>query len=124
LVGSQVQVLDLDASTNLEGRASVAASATVVLGELDVLEMMCPDAQGTSTGALAKEVMASVVNDKAEVQVASKVDGELDLSNTGSLDRVQREATNGALGAGSGILGLAGGTLEEWRHDRSGIIDA
>jgi hypothetical protein len=55
----------LDTSTNLEGRASIAACTTIVLGELDVLEVMCPDAQGTSTGALAKKVMASVVNDKA-----------------------------------------------------------
>lgn len=99
LVGSQVQVLDLDTSTNLEGRASVAASTTVVLGELDVLEVMCPDAQGTSTGALAKEVMTGVVNDKTQVEVASKVDGELDMGNTGGLDRVKREATNGTLGA-------------------------
>lgn len=74
---------------------------------------MCPDAQGTSTGALTKEVMASIVNDKTEVEVASKVDGELYMGNTGGLDGVQGEATNGALGAGSGVLGLTGGTLKE-----------
>ena len=60
---------------------------------------MRPDAKSTSTSALTKEVMASVVNDKAEVEVTSKVDGKLDMGNTCGLDRVKREATDGTLGA-------------------------
>jgi hypothetical protein len=98
-VSGLIQVFDLNTSTKLESRTSVLAVATVVLGELDILQVMGPDAKSTSTSALTKEVMSSIVDDKAKVQIAGKVDSELDLSNVGGLHSVQREATDGALRA-------------------------
>ena len=67
--------------------------------------------------------MASVVDDQTEVERSGKVDGELDLSNVGDVDRVSWEAPHCAVSTESGVAGLAGGTLELRRHDRGGIRD-
>jgi hypothetical protein len=124
-LSSLVQLVDHHTSTQLESRPSVAAtSRLVVLDELDVAQVMGPERQSTSSGVLAEEVMASVVNNKTEVKRASKVDAQLDLGDGADVDGVLGVSANGALLSTSSVGGLAGGVLIEGGHDRSRVINA
>ena len=122
LVSGGVQLADLDAGAQLEGGAAVRLGL-VVLDEVDLLEVVRPDGQGTGAGGLAKEVVAGVVDDEAEVEAAGEVDGELDLSYIGDLDGVRGGAAELA-GARVALLRQAGLALVKGGHDRRGVTDA
>lgn len=123
LLASSVHLVDHDTGTHLESRALVATtSGLVVLDHFDVVEVVSPKGQSTSTGVLSEEVVASVANDKTDVEVTSEVDGELDLGSSGDVERVLGEATNSALSAGKAVLGLASGALEQRRHEGRRVV--
>jgi hypothetical protein len=68
--------------------------------------------------------MASVANNKTQVQVAGKVDGQLDLGDVGDVEGVRWEPSQRAVLAESSALGLTGGTLEERGHERGRMHNA
>lgn len=122
LVGRRIQLADLDTGAELQGWATVAVSA-VALDEVDRLEIVSPDRKSTSTRALAQEVVASVLDNQANIRVAREIDCQLNLSNGRDLHGVAWKATELARAVG-GVLGHAGLALEEGRHDRSRVIGA
>lgn len=86
--------------------------------------MVGPDAESTSTGGFAVEVMTGVLDDKAKVEIACEVDSELNLSYIGGIDSVRRITTK-STGAGDVVAsGQACATLEKRPHDRCRIFHA
>jgi hypothetical protein len=71
--------------------------------------MMCPDTERITPNISAVEIMPSVLNDEADIVVARKVDGELDVPCRGGVDDVDWPAALGACGVWVGG-GWAGGT--------------
>lgn len=124
LVGSLVQVRDLNTSTELEGGTLVATGGLVVLDELETLEVVGPDRQRTGTSVLAQEIVTSVADNEAQVKGASKVDSKLNLGHVGGLDGVEGKATNLASAVVGSVLGLASRALVERGHDRSRVLIA
>lgn len=120
LVSSLVQLKGLDTGAELEGRAGVAIEIEIGV-ELDLLEVVGPDGQGTGTGRLASEIVASVLDDETEVGVTGEVDGELDLGDVADGDSVRGEATERALVRGRGG-GHAGQALVQGPHDGGRVI--
>lgn len=88
----------------------------VILDESHLLQVASPDGQRAGTRALSEEVMSGVVHDQAKVQVASEVNGELDLGDIGDVDRVWRKASKLAFAAGGSVLRLTCGAVEQGRH--------
>ena len=119
LLGGLVELVDLDTGADLEGGAGVGGRLDG-LDELELLEVVSPDRQGTVASALAEEVVARVLDDQSEVEVAGKVDGKLDLSNVGGLDGINGEPADRA-GRRVAVQGHTGLALEHGRHDGGGI---
>jgi hypothetical protein len=118
-VGLLVDLMSLDTSTHLDSGSRVAG-ALIVGDVVNVLQVVGPDTQSTSTGGLAIEIVASVLDNQTETSVTSKVHSQLDLSNVGDIDSVAAVATNraGSRGIGSGQASAA---LEEGPHHRGSI---
>ena len=86
----------LNTGTHGNGRASVVAGTPVAVGKADVLEAMSVDDEGTPADGSAKEVMASVTNDQAEVVVLGEENTSLDMSDGLSLDVQGKEVATSA----------------------------
>jgi hypothetical protein len=54
----------------------------------EILEVVRPDTKRIATNALAIEVMSRILNDETDVFVPRKVDGKLNVSNTGCSDYI------------------------------------
>lgn len=81
-IGGIVHLLHRDARAHLEGRAGVPGAAGVVGAQVaDFVQVVRPHGQGAAAGGLGVEVVARVLDDEAQVLVAGKVDGELDLGH-------------------------------------------
>lgn len=117
-----VDLMSLHTSTHLDS-GTLVGGALVVRNVIDLLEVVGPDTQSTSTGGLAIEVVASVLDDQTEPSVTGKVDSQLNLSNVGDVDRVAAVATDlaGCRGIGRGQTSAA---LEEGPHHRGRIGSA
>lgn len=114
LVGLLVDLMSLDTSTHLDSRAGVAG--TLVVGDIvNLLQVVGPDTQSTSTGGLATEVVTSVLDNQTDTSVTSKVDSQLNLSYIGDIDSVAAVATDRAGSRGIG-RGQASPALEEGPH--------
>jgi hypothetical protein len=88
MIASSFQNLKtLDTSTGLESWASVSGRL-VLLDELNVLEIVCPEIKGTRARRLPYVVVASILNCQPQVHVASKINTELHLGNVLNIDRV------------------------------------
>lgn len=86
----------LNTGTDSNGRTSVVAGTPVAVGKADVLEAVSVDNEGTPADGSAKEVMASVADDQAQVVVLGKEDTSLDMGDGLSLDVEGREVAAGA----------------------------
>lgn len=73
-----VELKRLDPGTGLDGRAGVAGGGVRVV-EHQALEVVGPDGERPGARRAAAEVMSGVLHDEPEVEVPSKVGGELDL---------------------------------------------
>lgn len=102
LLSCLIQLEALNTSTNLESRARVRGGG-VGLIEVDTLEVMSPNGKGTGSRGATVEVMASVLDHETNVEIAGKVDCELDLRHIRGLDDVRGETTDGA-GAGGAVV--------------------
>jgi hypothetical protein len=71
IVCSGIDFEALNAGADSDRLASVVLITPV--DELDVFQVVHPERQGTCTGTLASEVMASVVDDQANVVVFGKL---------------------------------------------------
>lgn len=91
-----VQLAALHAGADFEDRARVRAGGEAS-DELDVLEQMGTDAQGASAGSLAGKVVAGVLNDQSQVEIAGKVDGALYIPHALRADDIDRVGTLGAV---------------------------
>lgn len=122
LISLRINLLSLHTSTHLDSGALVSG-ALIVRNIVNVLEVVGPDTQSTSTGGLAIEVVAGVLDDQAEASVTGKVDRQLDLTNVGDVDSVAAVATDlaGCRGIGRGQTSAA---LEEGPHHRGRIGSA
>jgi hypothetical protein len=119
LVGLLVDLESLHTSTHLDSRALVAGSL-VVRNVVNLLKVVGPDTQSTSTGGLATEVMAGVLDDQTETSITSKVDSQLDLSHIGDIDSIAAVATDRA-GCRGISRGQTSSALEEGPHHRGRI---
>lgn len=119
LVSLLVDLKSLNTGTHLD-RGALVAGDLVVLNVVNLLQVVGPDTQGTSTGRLATEVVASVLDNQTDTSVTSKVNSQLDLSNAGDIDSVAAVATDGAGSGGIGS-GQTRSTLEEGPHHRGRI---
>jgi hypothetical protein len=77
----------LDAGADLERRTAVGA-LLVALIELDRLELVRPDRQGTSAGRLRAKVMSGVLDHKTKVEISGKVNRQLNMGNIRGLDDI------------------------------------
>lgn len=111
LMSGSVNLADLNARANLERGAGVARRPAVILDELDLLQVVGPDRERARTGRLAEEVVAGIVDDKPQIEVAGKVDSQLDLRDVGDVDRVGWKAAELAV-AGVAVLWHTGLPLE------------
>ena len=117
-----VHLVSLNTSTHLDS-GTLVGGALVVRNIINLLEVMGPDTQSTSTGGLAIEVMAGVLDDQTEASVSGKVDRKLDLSNVGDVHSVAAVATDHA-GCRSIGRGQTSAALEEGPHHRGRIGSA
>lgn len=89
LVSSLQQLEALHTSANLEDRTRVCR-ALIVLDILNLLQAVCPDAQGALGDRSTIVIVSSITNDQTQVQRTRKVDGQLDLRDILDLHGVLR----------------------------------
>jgi len=94
----------LDTSTEGDGRTLVAARGSVLVVELDVLEAVCVDHQGTPADAAAKKVVAGVTDNETQVVSAGKVDTGLDV-----IDSLGHDDHDGIVAQSAGVAGVCRG---------------
>jgi hypothetical protein len=122
LLSSLIDLVGLDTSSGLDGRALVV-TLLIVLIDLNGLEVVSPDGQGAVTGRLGTKVVASVLDDETKIQTAGQVDGELNVRNICSINSVQRVATDSArLRRCKERRGKTGLALVQDGVDSSGIL--
>jgi hypothetical protein len=66
--------------------------------------------------------MTGVTNDESDACVSSKVEGELNLGSSRSIDDVERVASLGTLFAVVYLRGLACTSLVQWTQHLNGVI--
>lgn len=114
-------LITLDTGTKLDGRTRVVL---VIPGlEVNLLQVMGPDREGTGTGGTAKVVMAGVADDEADVVIVGKVDGGGHIGSRPDIDGVPHVVAQGAglVLRSEGVAALVG---KEWGHDRSRVNHA
>lgn len=98
-MGLLINLVSLNTGTHLDSRA-IVAGALVVRNIIDILKVVGPNTERTSSSRLSIEIVTSVLDNESQASIASKVDSELDLSNTADIDSVAAVSTNSARGRG------------------------
>lgn len=76
----------LNTSADSDGRASVVAGTPVAAGKANILKAVSVDDEGTPADRSAKEVMASVAYDQAQVVVLGEENTSLYMGDSLSFD--------------------------------------
>lgn len=87
LTGCFENLKALNTSSSLESGAAVII-VLETFDKLDGLQIVGPDVERTSTTRLADVIMASILDNQAQVEIASKVDTELNMCDITDIDRV------------------------------------
>lgn len=87
LFSSSKELLVLDSCTNLHCWSRVRALCCGVgIEVLNIFVQIRPNREGTTAEGATIEVMAGIFDHESKIEVASKVDGELNVGDCGGID--------------------------------------